>query len=200
MRVVAGRAGGLQLKAVPGRGTRPTTDRVKESVFGILGERCLNARVLDLFAGTGSLGIEALSRGACSATFVERDPGAVRVLRENLRHTGFESVARVIVREVVAALRGGASAKGGEAFHLVFLDPPYATDLAAATLERLGREDAPLKDGAVVVAEHSGHGIPPERSGLLKMARRERYGETVVSFYIRETPVEPAPEGGEEDT
>jgi 16S rRNA (guanine(966)-N(2))-methyltransferase RsmD len=170
---------------------------VKESVFGILGERCLGARVLDLFAGTGSLGIEALSRGAAGATFVERDPGAVRVLRENLRHTGFAGTARVFVKEAVGAVRGVATREGGGPYDLVFLDPPYATDLAREALERLGEAGAPLAGGAVVVAEHSNHALPAEEIGLLRLTRRERYGETVVSFYLRREPAGEPPEGGE---
>jgi 16S rRNA (guanine(966)-N(2))-methyltransferase RsmD len=170
---------------------------VKESVFGILGERCRGARVLDLFAGTGSLGIEALSRGASAATFVERDPGAVRVVRENLRHTGFADVARVTMKDAVAAVRGLAAREGGEPYDLAFLDPPYATDLALSLLERLGGAEAPLAGGAVVVAEHSNHALPPEEIGSLRLVRRERYGETVVSFYLREDPAGRPPEGGE---
>ncbi|MGE5508892.1 MAG: 16S rRNA (guanine(966)-N(2))-methyltransferase RsmD [Chitinophagales bacterium] len=192
MRIIAGRAGGLKLKPVPGRNTRPTTDRVKESVFGILGERCVDARVLDLFAGTGALGLEALSRGAARAVFVEKQGSAVKVLHENLRATGLAGEAQVIAGDALAAL-GRLGAPGGrdaeaaeEPFTLVFLDPPYGTGLAEAALERLGAGGGLLAPGAVVVVEHSNHAVPAEQAGTLRLRRRERYGETVVSFYVQE--------------
>lgn len=187
VRVVAGRAGSLRLKTVPGQRTRPTTDRVKESVFGILGEACLEARVLDLFAGTGSLGIEALSRGAARAVFVELDRGAARVLRDNLRSTGFTQQATILVKDVLTALRTPAVREQSAGFDLVLLDPPYGTGQLAEALEVLGRADAPLAAGALVVAEHSNHEVPPNEVGSLALWRRKRYGETVVSFYRRTT-------------
>ncbi|MGE5552387.1 MAG: 16S rRNA (guanine(966)-N(2))-methyltransferase RsmD [Betaproteobacteria bacterium] len=196
MRVVAGRLGGLRLRAVPGRATRPTTDRVKESVFGILGERCEGAIVLDLFAGTGSLGIEALSRGAARVLFVERDPAAVRVLGENLRATGVTGQATVLVKEALAAL-GLLARKGDGPFDLVFLDPPYGKGMVEAALERLGNGNGLLSPGALVVAEHSNHETPPLELGALSLWRRQRYGETVVSFYRVEGAEGGSGEGGE---
>ncbi len=194
---MAGRLGGLRLKAVPGRATRPTTDRVKESVFGILGDRCLGAQVLDLFAGTGSLGIEALSRGATRVTFVERDPGAVRVLRENLRATGLAEQAAILVKDVSAAL-GLLAREGAGPFDLVLLDPPYGSGLVEAVLEGLDQGGGLLSPGALVVAEHSNHEVPTERVGRLALWRRRRYGETVVSFYQAAGPAKsPSGEGGE---
>lgn len=192
MRVVAGQAGGLRLKAVPGRGTRPTTDRVKESVFGILGQRCLGARVLDLFAGTGSLGIEALSRGADRAVLVERDRAALRVLRENLESTGFTAQAEVWPRDVLSVLAdaGCREVEKAGAFDLVFVDPPYGSGLAEVVVRRLG-ESGCLAPEAVVVAEHSNHQALPDRAGTLVLRRRQRYGETVVSFYSVAAPDEP---------
>lgn len=198
MRVVAGSAGGLRLKAVPGRGTRPTTDRVKESVFGILGERCFGARILDLFAGTGSLGIEALSRGGERALFVEKDPAAARILRENLRTTGFAGAAGVMVKDVTSALRALVR-QGDRPFNLVLLDPPYGTGLLPVVMERLGAKEAPLSAGALVVAEHSNHEVPPDVIGGLGLIRREKYGETVVSFYrceVRDCPADDGTAGG----
>lgn len=186
------------MKAVPGRNTRPTTDRVKESVFGILGELLAGARVLDLFAGTGALGIEALSRGAVQAVFVEREPRAAGVLRENLRRTGLAGEARVLVRDVLAALGGARGAEVGGPFDLVLLDPPYGTGLAGAALERLGSEGASLSDEALVMVEHSNHELPPDGVGTLRLVRRERYGETVVSFYRKTAGAGAGPCGGGE--
>jgi 16S rRNA (guanine966-N2)-methyltransferase len=123
MRVIAGRLGGRRLKALGGRVTRPTSDRVREALFAMLGE-LEGASVLDLFAGTGALGIEALSRGAARAVFVERDSGAVRVLKENLAALGIEpSEAEVRREDALGALRGASARQ--ETYDLVFIDPPY---------------------------------------------------------------------------
>jgi 16S rRNA (guanine(966)-N(2))-methyltransferase RsmD len=195
MRVVAGRLGGRRLKAVSGRTIRPTTDRVKESLFGILGERCQGARTLDLFAGTGSLGIEALSRGASRAVFVERDPVALRVLRENLRSTGVAGEAAVLAKDVLSAL-GFLARRGEGPFDLVLADPPYGRGLGAAALEQLGRGASLLSPGAVVAVEHANRDALPEQVGNLSLRRRERYGETVVSFYQAGEPGGDAGEGG----
>lgn len=122
MRIIAGRAGGIVIKAPPAD-ARPTSDRVREAVFSMLGEACENARVLDLFAGSGALGIEALSRGADEAVFVEQQRNAVAVIEDNLRKAKLEC-GRVIKADVFAALRRLADA--GEKFDLIFADPPYA--------------------------------------------------------------------------
>jgi len=122
MRVIAGSAGGIPLK-VPPLVARPTTDRVREAIFSMLGGRCENLRVLDLFAGSGSLGMEALSRGAAEAVFVEQHAGAVAVLGQNLQKTRLPN-GRVIKAEVFATLR--RLAQEGARFDLVFADPPYA--------------------------------------------------------------------------
>jgi 16S rRNA (guanine(966)-N(2))-methyltransferase RsmD len=152
----------------------------------------VDARVLDLFAGTGALGLEALSRGASRAVFVEKQGGALKVLHENLRTTGLAEGARVLASDALAALGrleaevGGSESLAGEPFDLVFLDPPYGTGLAEAVLERLGGGEGVLALGALVVVEHSNHAVPADRIGALHLRRRERYGETVVSFYGRE--------------
>lgn len=181
MRVISGRAGGIRLRAVPGRNTRPTTDRVKESVFGILAPVIEERRVLDLFAGTGNLGIEALSRGAESAVFVEKNGGAAGVVKANLAAAGFVSESTVIVMDAFRALAVLAR-EGRGPFDLVFLDPPYGQGLAAKALEELAVWPA-LGDDAVVVVEHANHDELAEAYGALVRVRSERYGETVVSFY-----------------
>lgn len=180
MRIISGRAGGLKLRAVPGRNTRPTTDRVKESVFGILAPVLEGRRVLDLFAGTGNLGIEALSRGAHYAVFVEKSPGAAGVVRSNLVTTRLESDATVMVMDAFRAL--GVLARSDDRFDLVFLDPPYGQGLAGRALSELAAWPA-LSDEAVVVVEHAGHDVLSGEYGPLVLVRSQRYGETVVSFY-----------------
>jgi 16S rRNA (guanine966-N2)-methyltransferase len=126
MRVIAGTARGTVLRAPKGEATRPTTDRVRSSLFSLLGDRVHGARVLDLFAGSGTLGIECLSRGAASATFVESGREAAACLRANLERAGLAGAGQVVVQSVEAFLASRARA-GGVTFDLVFADPPYAT-------------------------------------------------------------------------
>lgn len=184
-RVIAGSARGVRLRA-PGTGTRPFADRVKQTLFAILESDLPGARVLDLFAGSGAAGIEALSRGAALAIFVEKDPGAVAVIEANLRATSLAGPEAHIVRsDAVAGL--GRPPIAGSAFDIVIVDPPYAeTDLLTRTLEALGAADAPLKPGARVVAKHFWRDRPPDRIGLLASERDRRFGETALTFYRRE--------------
>jgi 16S rRNA (guanine966-N2)-methyltransferase len=185
-RVIAGSAKGVRLRA-PGPGTRPFSDRVKQTLFAILEPDLDGARVLDLFAGSGAAGIEALSRGAASAAFVERDPGAASVIAANLAASHLTGPAAVVIRSDVLAWleRGGAAANGP--FGIVLADPPYAeVDLLRRTLEALGAPDAPLTPGARVVAKHFWRDRPPDRIGMLRTERDRRFGESALTFYRRE--------------
>jgi 16S rRNA (guanine966-N2)-methyltransferase len=184
-RVIAGSARGLRLRA-PGAGTRPFADRVKQTLFAILEPDLDGARVLDLFAGSGAAGIEALSRGAASAVFVEKDPGAASVIEANLRTTSLAGPAATVLRADAVAWLSRAALPGAP-FDLVIADPPYAeTDLLVRTLEALGAAGAPLTAGARVVAKHFWRDRPPERIGLLASERYRRFGETALTFYRRE--------------
>ena len=174
MRVIAGTAGGLALVAPRGRETRPITDRVKETLFAILGERVPGARVLDLYAGSGAVGIEALSRGASHATFVARGRHALAALRTNLEHTGLAGMATVVSTDVE---RFVGSAEGGP-WDLVVLDPPYAERDIVAPLQGLGPHLAP---GATVVVKHHWRAEPPPVDGISTM-RQRRFGETMLTF------------------
>jgi 16S rRNA (guanine966-N2)-methyltransferase len=184
-RVIAGSARGVRLRA-PGAGTRPLADRVKQTLFAILEPDLPGARVLDLFAGSGAAGIEALSRGAASAVFVERDAGAAAVIEANLRATSLAGPgARVVRADAVTWL--GRPTSPDPPFDLVIIDPPYAeTDLLIRTLEVLGAADAPLTPDARVVAKHFWRDRPPDRIGLLASERDRRFGETALTFYRRE--------------
>jgi len=175
MRVIAGTARGIQLSVPRDRGTRPITDRVKETLFGILGERVLDARIVDLYAGSGAIGIEALSRGAASAIFVERARQAVTALRENLARSRLEDAAEVVTSDVVRWL---ASAQTGSAYDLAFLDPPYQERDILAPLERLAPLLAP---GATVVVKHFWRTDVPPIEGLQPW-RKRRFGETALTF------------------
>ena len=179
-RVIAGSAGGIRL-AAPGPGTRPLTDRVKQTLFAVLEPELAGAVVADLFAGSGAGGIEALSRGAMSAVFVEKDAGACRVIGENLRRTRLEAAGHVVRRDVTTWLTepGGAVASGP--FDLVLVDPPYAdTAELARALELVARH---VRPGGLVVSKHFWRDAPPARIGLLASARERRFGETALTFY-----------------
>jgi 16S rRNA (guanine(966)-N(2))-methyltransferase RsmD len=175
MRVIAGEWRGRPLKAPPGAATRPTSDRVREALFSILASRILGARVLDLFAGSGALGIEALSRGADSATFVDDAPAAIRAIEANLQAVGAPATVRRsdVLRFLTSARRGAAQ------YDLVFLDPPYrdAERLAPALSEAL---PAVLAPGAVAVAE-SDRRAPLALDLPLKDERR--YGDTLIRIH-----------------
>jgi 16S rRNA (guanine966-N2)-methyltransferase len=180
VRVIAGRYGGRRLSAPAGSATRPTSDRVREAVFSML--TALGgldaARVLDLFGGSGALGIEALSRGAAAVTFVERDDVARAVLRANLAALGLDaSVARVRGGEALAVL--AAVAGDGERFDLVLVDPPYA-DAAGLGVTLGAGLDGVLASGALVVCESD------RRSPIdlkLPVERERRYGDTLIRIY-----------------
>jgi len=183
-RVIAGSAKGIHLRA-PGPGTRPLADRVKQTLFAILEPDLAEAHVLDLFAGSGAGGIEALSRGAASATFIERDQGAAAVIDANLRATALDGSAAAVIRW--DAVQWLAEPNVVEPFDLVLVDPPYAqTELLLRVLMMLGEPDAPLKPGARVVAKHFWRDRPPERVGMLAVERERRFGETALTFYRRE--------------
>ncbi len=183
----------------PGPGTRPLADRVKETLFAILEPDLPGARFLDLFAGSGAGGIEALSRGALAATFVERDAGAARAIAENLDRARLAGPsARVIRRDVAAFLAGPDPAAEGGPFDVVLLDPPYDDAVALErTLEVLGRSDAGvLGTRARVVAKHFWRDRPPARVGLLASERERRFGETALTFYRRDDGPPGGAEGG----
>ncbi|HEV2999774.1 MAG TPA: 16S rRNA (guanine(966)-N(2))-methyltransferase RsmD [Solirubrobacteraceae bacterium] len=177
MRIVAGRFGGRRLTAPPGRDTRPTSDRVREALFSILGPLDGEA-VLDLYAGSGALGIEALSRGAGSAVFVERDTRALAALRANLDALGVRADVRR--GDALAALR--EARKRGETYDLVLCDPPYR--LAPGLGRPLGEALAPvLADGARVVTESDRR--TPLDLDLEPLIDERRYGDTLIRIHLR---------------
>jgi len=179
MRIIAGAFKGRRLAPVKGL-IRPTGAKVREAVFNILGAAVLNARVLDLCAGTGALGIEALSRGAQDAVFVEDHPESLKVLRRNLESLGLQERTRVLPVAVLAALK--KLKVRDEKFDLAFLDPPYGGELAAAAIRALGTANIMAPSGWVV-AEHSRRDRLPETAGLLTRRDLRRYGDTQVAFY-----------------
>ena len=179
-RVIAGTARGVRL-AAPGDGTRPLTDRVKQTLFAILEPRLRDALVADLFAGSGAGAIEALSRGAARAVLVEKDARACRTIQENLRRAFVEDRASVVRRDVTAWLADPDGGPAGGPFDLVLVDPPYAdTEGLRRSLELVGPL---LAEGGTVVAKHFWRDAPPSRVGMLAAERDRRFGETALTFY-----------------
>jgi 16S rRNA (guanine(966)-N(2))-methyltransferase RsmD len=177
MRVIAGRLGARRLKAPAGKGVRPTSDRVREALFAMLGELD-GARVLDLFAGSGALGIEALSRGAAGVVFVERDAAAVTVLKENLKTLQIEpGEAEVRRADALGALRSAGARK--ETYDLVFIDPPYGQ--AREWAPRLQALLPPLLSPAARVVVESDRRAPLELAAPLQ--RERRYGDTLIRIH-----------------
>lgn len=179
MRVIAGRFRGAAIRVPRGEKVRPTYDRVRESVFSILEPRLEGSRVLDLFAGSGSLGIESASRGAAAVTFVETDAGVMSVLSGNVARLGLADVASLIRADALSALRG---ALPGGPFDVVFVDPPYSSGLAVLSLELLSVSRHLAENGLVVVERDAGRELP-EAAGRLEKFRTRRYGSTAVDFY-----------------
>jgi 16S rRNA (guanine(966)-N(2))-methyltransferase RsmD len=180
MRVIAGRLGGRRLTAPRGMATRPTSDRVREALFSALGD-VDGVAVLDLYAGTGALGIEALSRGAARATFVENGRPALAALRRNLAALGLEGEARVVALPVERAVTTLAA----QAYDLVLVDPPYAAIGAVPrVIEALAKAGALAHDGRVVV-EHAARDAAPPVAGLVARPTRT-YGDTALTIYDAE--------------
>lgn len=148
MRVIAGSKRRLQLQTVPGMTTRPTTDRIKETLFNMIGNDVYHCRFLDLFAGSGQMGIEALSRGASYACFVEKDKGALACIRQNLAHTDFTNESDVMPGDVLICLRG---IEGAEAFDIIFIDPPYQLGVERQVLETINQYGLLHEDGYIIL-------------------------------------------------
>ncbi|GFN31940.1 16S rRNA (guanine(966)-N(2))-methyltransferase RsmD [Paenibacillus xylaniclasticus] len=198
MRVIAGSAKGRPLKAVPGMNTRPTTDKVKEAIFSMIGPFFDGGLVLDLFAGTGGLGIEALSRGADRAIFVDKEKQSVDVVRHNTTAAGVGDRSEIYRNDAQRAIK--ALAKRGQAFRLVFLDPPYRMTNMDEMLEEIATAGL-LEDGASIVVEHDAAHVYPEQFGGFKQRKSVKYGDTAVTIYsFRQLTTEPANgnDGGEE--
>ena len=187
MRVVAGELRGRRLASAGDRETRPTSERVRSALFDWLGDAVVGARVLDLFAGSGSLGIEALSRGAGEAVFVERARGALAALRRNLEQLGLEDVGHCLAGDVRKVLARGAPAHG--VFDLVLADPPYAGDWGERLVAERGAGALLAAGGWLVVERSSARERPPRLFGL-RFCEERRYGGTAFDAYLR------APEAG----
>ncbi|MDJ0984835.1 MAG: 16S rRNA (guanine(966)-N(2))-methyltransferase RsmD [Desulfobacterales bacterium] len=181
IRVIGGKLKGRKLVTVAGKETRPTADRVRESIFNILGQSVQGARVLDLYAGTGAMGIEALSRGAQFAFFVDDQKTALAALAKNLKSCSLESRASTVkwnIKDNLNILRSHRLA-----FDLIFIDPPYHQNMIQPTLSHLSVSKC-LGNGAQLTIEHSPLEPLPENQSEFKCTDQRRYGKTLVSFLI----------------
>jgi len=179
MRVIAGSLKGRRLLAPTWEGLRPTSDKLRETLFNIVAPRIAGARVFDGFAGTGAVGIEALSRGAAHATFVERDPRAAALIEENLAHCGIADGYAIIRASVDAALERLRDRDAAARFDIVFLDPPYDADPSGA----LAAAGALVANGGVVVLEHARKRPTPPTAGRLVRIRDVIAGDSALTFY-----------------
>lgn len=187
MRIITGKAKGCKLKAPKGLQTRPTTDRVKESLFNILGDTVHNAAVLDIFAGSGALGLEALSRGAERAVFIDSSRESHAAMQDNAAHTRLGDQCTFLVSDVFSALTKLAAHKSH--YDLVFCDPPYNQGLVARVLGQLDAGGL-LTSDCIIVLEHSKHEAPAPSWNHFLLRRSEQYGETILSFFSGRKPNE----------
>ena len=187
LRVVAGVQKGRQLKQPVSPGLRPTSARVKEALFSIIADLVPNAQVLDLYAGTGALGLEALSRGAQEVVFVENQESSINVLRENIQDCSLTECCTIIAEDVETFLTNPSSPYDTTTFDLVFADPPYEISNLESLLAKIDAAQRVTRNG-VVVLEHFKKTSLPLQAGRLQQSRQSRYGDTMLSFYQLITP------------
>lgn len=185
MRIITGQARGCRLATLPGDDTRPTSERVKEAVFSIIHFEIEGRRVLDLFAGSGQMGLEALSRGASGCVFVDRNPDAVEVIRQNQRTAGLTASTQVLCQDALSYL-----SRQHDRFDIVFLDPPYA---AQGLLEECLHKVVPFMNaGGVILCETGDETQLPEQVGDFCLQKTYRYGKTYIWLFRHSPDTEPA--------
>jgi 16S rRNA (guanine(966)-N(2))-methyltransferase RsmD len=180
MRVIGGNYRGRRLHTVGGLAVRPTSDRLRETLFNILSPRIAGSRFLDICAGSGAVGIEALSRGAASATFIERSPHACAVIANNLAALGITIEATTIKRDAAVALK--RLEQESRQFDVAFFDPPYASEIYDQVMKQLGSSDL-LSSAAVVIVEHRAKIAPEPEYGKLHIVRELKQGESALAVY-----------------
>ena len=175
MRIISGQFKGRKLKTLEGMNTRPTADRVKESLFNILGARIYDAKILDLFAGSGSLGLECLSRGATSCVFVDSSKEAINIVKENVKLCRQEENSKFINKDYIEAMNSL-----NDKYDIIFVDPPYSKGIEILVLEKA--RDILAKNGIIIVETDQGD-IPPDEINELVKYDSRKYGRTIISFY-----------------
>lgn len=183
MRIIAGRSKGRILESIKGRNTRPTSDKVKGAIFNIVQSRIPDSIVLDLFAGTGNLGLEALSRGASKAVFIDKDINAIRTIRKNCDNLGYQDQAEINRNDAARGLT--ELAKRDILFDIVFMDPPYGKDYEEPLLQLINETNILHNDGIVIIEHDFKTALPERKAGLCRYDFR-KYGGTGVSFYRKE--------------
>ncbi len=183
MRVISGTARGTKLETIEGLGTRPTTDRVKENLYNLIQFDVIDQRVLDLFSGSGALGIEAASRGASQVVLVEGNVKCARVIQKNIEKTHLSGKVRLITDKVEKALNG---MRGNLPFHVVLMDPPYDKGLVVPTIESIEGLGL-LDDSGMIVVEHNSKTSYPDVIGTMELGKYKKYGSTAISIYRRTT-------------
>ena len=183
MRIIAGIYKGRRLRTLSGQQLRPTSDRLRETLFNILAPRIEESVFLDAFAGSGAIGIEALSRGAKRAVFIESSRRAIPILEDNIEHCGIEEDGRVIPRDTIASLKFLAS--NGEQFDIIYVDPPYESGLYDSVM-RLISERSLVADDGIVITERRKGGVAVQSYGDLRPYREVVQGDSVLTFYSRE--------------
>lgn len=182
VRVVSGICKGRPLKAVPGNSTRPTTDKVKEAIFNMIGPYFDGGIGLDLFAGSGGLGLEALSRGLDKVIFIDREAKAIQIIHENIKACKFEDKTEVYRNDAERAIK--ALIKRGISFDYIFLDPPYKNAQLISLMEKIDEQNL-IKTGGIVVCEHSVDVDLPETVGRFTQKKHEKYGIIAVTIFSR---------------
>lgn len=182
MRVVSGNCKGRPLKSVPGMSTRPTTDKVKEALFNMIGPYFEGGVGLDLFAGSGGLGLEALSRGLDKVIFIDREPKAIQTIHENIKACKFEEQVEVYRNDADRAIK--ALIKRAISFDYLFLDPPYKKQQLVSLMEKVDNHDL-VKEAGIVVCEHSFDVELPQAVGRFTQKKHEKYGMIAVTIYVR---------------
>lgn len=180
MRVISGQFRGRKLEKLEGMDIRPTSDRVKESLFNMLGARLFDCAFLDLFAGTGGIGIEAYSRGATQVVFIDESAKSIKVLKTNLEKLQIQEQVEVYNTDYINAINKLAS--DNRKFDIIFIDPPYLKGYAQNALVQLA-DNKVLKEDAIVIIEHDIQDKMPESAGNLNMQRQKKYGNTMLSLY-----------------
>lgn len=179
LRIIGGRLRGRRIKSIPGRAIRPTANRIRESIFNIIADQTAGQNVADLFAGTGALGLEALSRGAAGAVFVDHDPAAVAAIQHNVALLGVATQAHIRKWDVLINLK--CLNAFPQALSLIFIDPPYRQNMVQPALTQLHHSQR-VQAGAMIVVEHSPHEIISLSATPFALDDQRRYGKTLVSF------------------
>lgn len=183
MRIITGLAKGRRIEAPEGEGTRPTADKVKGAIFNILNNKVVEASVLDMFSGTGNLGLEALSRGASRCIFIEKEQKAFQILKKNITSLGFEEICEMYHQDAYIAIE--KIKKRGLKLDIIFLDPPYGRQMVIKAIEEISRLDI-LDYNGIIISEYDEKDNLPDKIGKIEAYRTEKYGRTKVTFWSME--------------